>query len=98
MKQVVEKPVLVVPHLVVVDTDSIHGVRDPEEMLHKAEGDVLVHRVVFAQNECDLQHVLAVEGHPSGAVGLGQVTTRGKGRTAIKHANVIQPEESTSKN
>src|ERR1700757_4017081 len=98
MKQIVEESVLLVPHFIVVLSDSIHGVRDPQEMLHKSEGDILVHRVVFRQNECDLQHVLAVECHPSCTVCLVEVTTRGKGSTAIEDANVIQAEESTGKN
>ena len=34
VKQVIEEPVLVVTHFVVVLTNSIHGVCDPEKMLH----------------------------------------------------------------
>src|SRR3954471_24622813 len=98
MKQVVEEPVLVVPHFVVVLTNSIHGVGDPEEMLHKPESDILVHRVVLRQNERDLQHVLAVKSHPSCTVRLVEVTPCGKGSTSIEDANVVEPEESTGKN
>src|SRR5207302_10277620 len=98
MKQIVEEPVLVVPHFVVVLTDSIHGICDPEEMLHKPEGDILVHRVVLRQNERDFQHVLAVEGHPSCTVRLVEVTPGGKGSTAIEDTNIVQTEESAGKN
>ena len=98
MKQVIEEPVLVVPHFVVVLTNSIHGVCDPEKMLHKPESDILVHRVILRQNERDLQHVLAIESHPSCTVRLVEVTARGKGSTAIEDANVVEPEESACKN
>ena len=95
MEQIIEKTILGVPHFVVVLADSIHGVCDPEEMLQEPEGNLLIHRVVLCQNKRDLQHVLAIEGHPRRAVRLVKVATGGKGCTAIEYANVVQPEEST---
>jgi hypothetical protein len=50
MQQVIEEAVVLVPHLVVVGTDAIHRVRDPEEMLQKPVGDLFVHRIDLAQD------------------------------------------------
>src|SRR5262249_442337 len=41
-----------------------------------------------------LQHVLAIESHPSGTVSLVEVPAGGKLSTAIEHANIIEPEKS----
>ncbi len=48
-QQIVEEPVLLVPHLVVVLADAVHRVRDPHEVLDELEGDLLVHRVVLGR-------------------------------------------------
>ena len=95
MEQIVEETLLGIPHLIVVLADPIHGIRDPEEMLQEPESDVLIHGVVLRQNECDLQHVLAVERHPRRAIRLVEMTTCGKLGTAIEHPNIVQPEKST---
>src|SRR5215831_19280389 len=96
MEEVIEKAVLRVPHLLVMVPDSIHGVRDPKELLQKPEGDVLIHRVVLSQNERDLYHALTVEGHPCRAVGLIQVAAGREWGTTVKHANIVETEKSTS--
>src|SRR5215472_10277191 len=76
--------------------DTIHGVRDPQEMLQEPEGDVLVDGVVISQNQCNLQHVLAIEGHPCRTVGLIQMTARRERGAAIEDSNIVQPEEAPS--
>ena len=43
--------------------------------------------------ERDLQHPLAVEGHPRGAVGLFERAAAGQRRGAVEDADVVQPEE-----
>ena len=97
MQQVVEEPVLAVPHVVVVVAHAIHGVRDPEEMLEEPVGDLLVHRIRLAEDERDLQHVLAVERHPRRAVRLVEMATGRQLGAAIEHADVVQPEEAAGK-
>ena len=52
--------------------------RRSTKMLDELVGDLFVHRVVFGQNEGDLQHVLAVKRHPGGAVRLLQRTAGGQ--------------------
>src|SRR5688500_6040080 len=75
--------------------DTVHRISDPHEMLEELEGDLFVHRVVFAKYQGDLQHVLAVKRHPGGAVRLLQRTARGKLCTAIEDADVVQSKKST---
>src|SRR5215469_14334296 len=70
MKEVVEEPVLLVPHLVVAVAYAIHGIGDPDEVLKEAIGNLLVHLVVRGQNESNVQHGETVIRHPRRAVGL----------------------------
>src|SRR5277367_1467968 len=95
MEQIVEEPILGVPHLILMLANPVHRVGDPEEMLYEAKGDFLVHGVVLCQNKRNLQHVLAVESHPRRAIRLVEMPTGGELSTAIEHANIVQPEESS---
>ena len=45
------------------------------------------------QLDGDLQHVLAEEGHPGGAVGLLQVAAGGQRSAAVEDADVVEAEE-----
>src|ERR1700751_318846 len=78
-----------------VHTDSIHGVSDPKRMLEESEGDLLINGVVFCQNQCDLEHVLAVEGHPRGAIRLIKVSPGRKLSASIKDSNIVQAKEAS---
>ena len=89
-QHIVEESVRLVPHLVVVLADPVHGVGDPQEMLEEGKGVLLVVRVVVGQHEGDLDHVLAVEGHPGGPVGLLQGPARGE---RSEDADVVEAEE-----
>ena len=97
MEQVIEKSLLAVPHFVVMFADAVHRIRDPEEMLHKAESDIFIHLVIFCEDERNLQHILAVERHPCRAVGLIQVPPCRQRCTTIEHTDVVQSQESTGK-
>ena len=92
-QQVVEEPVLLVPHLVVMLADAVHGVGDPHEVLDELEGDLLVHRVVLGQDQRHLQHALAVERHPRRPVRLLQRAARRQLRAAVEDADVVEAEE-----
>src|SRR5664279_4009002 len=95
MQEIVEEAVLLIPHLVVVIPNTIHGVGDPQEMLQEAEGNLFIHGgVVLGEDERNLQHVLAVKGHPCRAVRLIEMTTGGQRRTAIKNAYVVESKKS----
>src|SRR5271169_4131769 len=95
MEQIVEESVLGVPHLIMILADPVHRIGNPEEMLYEAKGNFLIHGVVLCQNKCDLQHVLAVEGHPRRAIRLVEMPTGGELNTAIEDPDIAQPEEST---
>ena len=92
-QQVVEEPVLLVPHLVVMLAATVHGVGDPQEVLDELEGDLLVDRVGLGQDEGDLQHALAVERHPRRAVRLLQRAAGRQRRAAVEDADVVEAEE-----
>src|ERR1700757_5133547 len=47
MQKVIEEAVVVIPHFVVVFSDAIHGIGNPDEVFAEAKGNVLVHGVVF---------------------------------------------------
>ena len=63
-------------------------------MLDELVGDLFVHRVVFGENEGDLQHVLAVKRHPGRPVRLLQRAARGELGTPVEHADVVEPQKS----
>ena len=54
---------------------------------------VLVGRVVGGELDGDLEHVLAEERHPRGAVGLLEVAAGRQRRAAVEDADVVEPEE-----
>src|SRR5262252_1047053 len=82
-QDVVVESVRLVPHLVVVIANPVHGVGDPDEVLEKRERVLLVLFLVVGQDEGNLQHVLAVEGHPGGSVGLLQGPARRERRAPV---------------
>src|SRR5215469_2813321 len=66
-------------------------------MFQESKGDVLVHRVILGQNESHLEHVLTIESHPGGAIGLIEVAAGRKFGAAIEDSNVVQSEEAAGK-
>ena len=73
--------------------DSVHRIGNPDEVLDELVRDLLVHGVVFGQDEGYLQHALAVERHPRGTVRLLQMTAGRQGTRAVEDADVVEPEE-----
>src|SRR5262249_16890434 len=98
MEQIIEEPILAVPHFVVILSDWIHGVRDPDKMFEEAECNILIHRIVVGQDQCNFQHVLAIEGHPRRAVGLIKMTTGWKLSAAIEYPNVVESKKPAREN
>ena len=76
-----------------VPPDAIHRVGDPHVVLDELEGDVLVGRVMFGQDHRDLEHALAIERHPRGAVRLLERSPGRQRRAAIEDADVVEAEE-----
>ena len=92
-QEVVEEPVDIVPHLVVMLAEAIHRVRDPDEVLEEPVSVLLVHRVLLGEDERDLEHVLAVEGHPGRSVRLLERAPGRKRRASVEDADVVEAEE-----
>src|SRR5437868_12857385 len=63
-------------------------------MLEELGRHVFVGGVPFAENDGDLQHVQAVQGHPRGTVGLLQSTGHRERRRSVDRADVVETEES----
>ena len=85
---VVVEAVLLVPQAVLVDRLADH--REVLEELHR---DVLVGGVLGGQDDRDLEHGQAVDGHPAGAVGLLEHEAVGQRRGAVEGADVVHAEE-----
>ena len=73
----------------------VHGAGDVQKMLEELAGDVLVGAIVFGQIEGEGQHVQAVHGHPTGAVGLFDDAAGGQRGGAIEDADVVEAEEAS---
>ena len=50
-----------------------------------------------ASSRADLEHVLAEQRHPGGAVSLLQMAAGGQRRAAVEDANVVQPQKAAFK-
>jgi hypothetical protein len=94
-QHVVEEPVLLVPHLVTVDSRGVDCGGDPEEVLDELQDEVFITRIVCGEQKRQLEHVLAEQRHPPGAVGLLEAATTRKRLAAIEHADVVEAEEAS---
>ncbi len=56
MQQIVKESVRRVPHFVVMNSDPIHRVSDPDEMLKESVGYLFIHLVVLGQDKRNLKH------------------------------------------
>ena len=86
-QHVVVEAVLLVPQVL-----GVHRVRDECEVLHELDDEVVERRGALCEFAGDLQHVEAVEGHPSRRVGLLQYEALGHVR-AVYRADVVQAKE-----
>ena len=91
-EDVVEEPVLLVPHPDLV-AGMHEGPGDPQEMLGEFQGHVDIGRPLRRQRGGDLHHVLAEERHPGRAVRLLEVAAGGQGRAAVEDADIVEAQE-----
>src|SRR6202040_3406679 len=89
-QDVIVEPVLLVPHA--VRTDPVHRTGNQKQIARVTRRQILIDRVVCRKLESDLDHVLAVKGHPRGAIGLLQIASGRQRRTAVEDADVVEPE------
>ena len=95
--RVIEKSVFFVPQRDAVGAMLVDGLRDVDEVLEKFAGHVFVGRILARKFQRDGQHVQAIHPHPAGAVGLLEVPARGQRLRAVKHADVVEAQESALK-
>src|SRR5215472_5680113 len=62
-------------------------------MFEEAKSDLLVHRISLSEDQRDFQHVLTIERHPCGSIGLVQVSSGGKFRAAVENTDIVQAEK-----
>src|SRR6266403_3242998 len=96
MQYVVEKLVLFIPEpdtVAILAADMAHRFRDVQEVLKELGCNVLIHPVVWCELERDAHQVQRIHSHPTGAVGLVDVSARGQLAAAVEHPNVVQSEE-----
>ena len=94
-QDVVVEPVLFVPHA--TRSHLIHGVCDPKEVVAKLDGHGFEEGVVGRQLDANLEHVLAEQCHPRGAVSLFEMATSGQLCASIKHADIVESKKSAFK-
>src|SRR5215469_14500711 len=97
VKKVIKETILGIPHLVMVDANSVDGIGNPHEMLKEAKSNLVINGIVFGQDQRDFQHAEAVKSHPCCTVGLVEMSSGRQWSTAIKHANVVQAQEPACK-
>ena len=73
----------------------VHGRGDRNELLGERQHHGLIDGIVRRQFDGDLQHALAEEGHPRGAIRLFQMTPGGERGTAVENADVVEPQEAS---
>src|SRR5215471_15870428 len=93
MQDIVVETILFVPKRDAFFSEIVHGASNVDEVLEEFAGDVFVSRIVFGKFERDGEHVEAIHAHPTGAVGLLEMTACGKGSRAVKNADVVEAEE-----
>src|SRR5215469_2058157 len=94
-EEVIIETVFLVPHLVVMIANPIHRIGNPDEVFVEPVSHLLINRVVLGEDNGDLEHDLAKQGNPCGAIGLFNSSSGRQLGAAIKHANVVQAEKSS---
>src|SRR5918993_3280650 len=97
-QHVVKKTVGTIPQLDVLSAHVIYRAADVDEMLEEFAGDILVRSILPRKFQRHRQHVETVHAHPAGGVGLFETAPGRKRRASIKHADVVEAEESALKN
>src|SRR5712671_1137778 len=67
-------------------------------MLEEFAGHVLVTRIFLGELQSDCQHIQAIHTHPTGAVRLFEVASRGEWRGAVKDSDIVEAEKPALKN
>ena len=97
-EHVVEKTVLLIPHLDAAAAHVLHRGADVNVVLEKLRGRRLVSLVLPRQLERDAHHVQAKHPHPARAVGLLKRRPVGQFLAAVQDGDVVEAEEAALEN
>src|SRR5258708_10631846 len=75
MQHIVIEAILLVPQRNSLRSEIVHSPRDIHEVLDKFTGYVFVGWIVLGQLQRDSQHVQAIHAHPTGTIGLLEMST-----------------------
>ena len=92
-QHIVKEAVLLIPHPDFL-ARSNHPRSDQEKVPEEFLGEIDISRISHRQLGADLEHVLAEERHPGGAIGLFQVAAGRQRRRAVEDPDIVQPQES----
>ena len=95
---VIEKAFLLVPCARPIVAHAVERLGDIDKMLKKLGRHFFVGFVVLGQFQGHFEHIEAIHGHPSRAVGLFQMPAAWNGRTAVENPNIVQPQKAAFKN
>src|SRR5262249_5935941 len=71
-----------------------HRSGDAEEVAQEFQSHVNVVGIVRGKFQRNLQHILAEQGHPCGAVRLLEIAAGRQRRTAVENADIVQSQKS----
>src|SRR5262249_24370494 len=89
----IEKAIHVIPEPDAIIAPVVHRVRDVNEVLPELAGHVFIGRIFTGKFESDGEKIECIHSHPTGAIGLLEVTPGGQWRAAIEHTDVVQAQE-----
>src|SRR5271167_331856 len=91
MEDVVIEAVLLVPHA--GGADLVHRAGDQHKLDSEGRRQIFIDRIVRRELKGNLEHVLGIEGHPCGAIGLLEVASGWQWRAAVEDADIVEPEK-----
>src|SRR5438874_7316738 len=97
MQHIIVKVVLLIPEPYTFSPKIIHRGGNTEEVLEELCCDIFVNGIFTGKLQRDPQHVEAKHSHPACAIALLKTAAVRERLVAIKHANVIKPQETTLK-
>ncbi len=97
-ENVIVEAILVVPQGHAINADIVHGVRDVDEVLEELAGDIFVSNIFLGEFQGNGQHIQAVHAHPTGAVGLFEMSTSGERGGAIEDSDIVESQEAALEN
>src|SRR5271156_2193207 len=93
VQNVVIETVLFIPQAHSLAAHVVHSLGDIHEVFEKLAGDVFVSGILMSELHRDREHVEAIHGHPTGAIGLLDKISWTQGLRTVENADIIEAEE-----